>query len=144
MLSRLSRLRLCATIRAISWPGSSVHGIFQARLLERIAISFSREPSRLRDQTCISCMGSQILHHLSHQLNPFLISRACMLLLSRWSCPTLCDPMDWSLPGSSVRGILQARILEWAVRLSSRGVSWPRDWTHVFYLSYIDGWVLYH
>ena len=30
------------------------------------------------------------------------------------SCPTLCDPMDYSLPGSSVHGILQARILEWA------------------------------
>ena len=29
------------------------------------------------------------------------------------SCPTLCDPMDCSLPGSSVRGILQARVLEW-------------------------------
>ena len=29
------------------------------------------------------------------------------------SCPTLCDPMDCSLPGSSVRGIFQARVLEW-------------------------------
>ena len=29
------------------------------------------------------------------------------------SCPTLCDPMDWSLPGSSVHGIFQARVLEW-------------------------------
>ena len=29
------------------------------------------------------------------------------------SCPTLSDPMDWSLPGSSVHGIFQARVLEW-------------------------------
>ena len=36
------------------------------------------------------------------------------------SCPTLCDPMDCSLPGSFVHGILQARILEWIVRPSSR------------------------
>ena len=43
------------------------------------------------------------------------------------SCPTLCNPMDCSLPGSSVHGILQARILEWVVRSSSRGSSWPRD-----------------
>ena len=32
---------------------------------------------------------------------------------SRQSCPTLCDPMDYSLPGSSVHGILQAKVLEW-------------------------------
>ena len=48
---------------------------------------------------------------------------------SRQSCPTLCDPMDCSLPDSSVYGILQARILEW-VAMSS---SWPREWTHIFY-----------
>ena len=42
------------------------------------------------------------------------------------SCPTLCDPMDCSPPGSPVYGILQARILEW-VAMSSRGSSRPRD-----------------
>ena len=36
------------------------------------------------------------------------------------SCLTLCEPMDWSPPGSSVHGILQARILEWATMPSSR------------------------
>ena len=44
---------------------------------------------------------------------------------------TLCDPMDCSLPGSSVHGFLQARILEWVAMPSSRGSSWPRDWTQV-------------
>ena len=39
------------------------------------------------------------------------------------SCPTLHDPMNHSLPGSSVRGILQARILEWVATPSSRGSS---------------------
>ena len=39
------------------------------------------------------------------------------------SCPTLCDPMDCSLPGSSVHGILQARILEWVAISFSRGSS---------------------
>ena len=42
------------------------------------------------------------------------------------SCLTLCDPMDWSLPGSSVRGILQAGILEWVTMPSSRRSSQPR------------------
>ena len=44
---------------------------------------------------------------------------------------TLCGPIDCSLPGSSVHGILQARILEWVAMPSSRGSSWPRDWTHI-------------
>ena len=45
------------------------------------------------------------------------------------SSPTLCDPMDCSLPGSSAHGILQARVLEWLATRSSRGSSWPRDQT---------------
>ena len=47
------------------------------------------------------------------------------------SCPTLCDPMDCSLPGSSFHGILQARVLEWVVISFSRGSSRPRDRTQV-------------
>ena len=42
-----------------------------------------------------------------------------------------CDPMDCSLPGSSVHGILQARILEWVAISFSRGSSWPRNRTPV-------------
>ena len=52
--------------------------------------------------------------------------------VSAQSRPTLCDPMNCSPPDSSVRGILQARILEWVAISSSRGSSWPRDWTCVF------------
>ena len=47
------------------------------------------------------------------------------------SCPTLCDPLDRSPPGSSVRGILQAGILEWVAIPFSRGSSRPRDRTQV-------------
>ena len=47
------------------------------------------------------------------------------------SCPTLCDPMDCSLPGSSVHGIFQASVLEWIAISFSRGSSQPRDWTQV-------------
>ena len=48
------------------------------------------------------------------------------------SCLTLCDPMDCSLPGSSIHGIFQARVLDWAAISFSRGSSQPRDWTQVF------------
>ena len=54
----------------------------------------------------------------------------CLCLVTH-SCPTLCDPTDSSLPGSSVHGILQARIPEWIAVLSSRGSSQPRDQTQV-------------
>ena len=47
------------------------------------------------------------------------------------SCPTLCDPMDYSLPVSSVHGIFQARILEWVAIPFSRRFPQPRDWTRV-------------
>ena len=54
---------------------------------------------------------------------------ACVCAQSLQSCLTLCNPVDCSPPGSSVYGILQARILEWVATSSSRGSSWPRDWT---------------
>ena len=54
------------------------------------------------------------------------------------SCPTLCDPVDRSQPGSSVHGIFQARILEWVAVSFSRGSSWLRDLTS--YLSAILRW----
>ena len=56
------------------------------------------------------------------------------------SCPTLCDPMDCSPPGSSVHGILQTRILEWVTMPASKGSSPPRDGTrisHLFCLSFL-------
>ena len=48
------------------------------------------------------------------------------VLVSQW-CLTLCNPMDCSPPGSSVHGILQARMLEWVAIPFSKGSSWPRD-----------------
>ena len=71
--------------------------------------------------------------------------------LSRWhswwvsvtqSCPTPCDPMDYSpsrLPCCTVHGIFQARILEWVAVTFSRGSSQPRDWTCISRVSCIGG-----
>ena len=53
----------------------------------------------------------------------------CVHAKSLQLCPTLYSPMDYSLPGSSVHGILQARILEWVAMPSSRAFSSPRDQT---------------
>ena len=136
-----SCLTLCDPMDC-SLPGSSVHGIFQARILEWVAISFSRGSSWPRDQTrvsCISCTGTWMLycwaareaqgHYLLFifqslsrvQLFATLWTAARQASLSftkviivfvTQSCPTLCDTVDCSLPASSLHGISQARILE--------------------------------
>ena len=51
------------------------------------------------------------------------------------SCPTLCDPLVCTPLDSSVHGIFQARILEWAAISCSMRSPWPRNWTHVSYVS---------
>ena len=67
----------------------------------------------------------------SHVLGSMCM-QACMCAQSFQLCLTLCDLMDCSPPGSSVHGILQARLLEWVALPSSRGSSQPRDWIEVF------------
>ena len=59
------------------------------------------------------------------------IKPMCLCAQLFQSCPTICNPMDYSLPGSSVHGIFQARILEWVAITSSRGSSQPRYWIQV-------------
>ena len=93
---------------------SSIHGIFQARILEWVAISFSRGTFRPRNQTRVSC----------------IVGRRFTVWATKWSeitqsCPTLCNTMDCSLSGSSVHGIFQARVLEWIAISFSKGSSNP-------------------
>ena len=61
-----------------------------------------------------------------------------------WPCLALCDPMNCSLPGSSVHGISQARILEWVAIFSSRGSSWPSTQNYTSWISWISRQILYH
>ena len=70
------------------------------------------------------------------KFNPFQYGHKTKINTGKWSevaqlCLTLCNPMDCSLPGSSIHGIFQARILEWVAISFSRRSSWPRDWTQV-------------
>ena len=69
-------------------PGSSVHGISQARILELVAISFSRRSSQHRDWTCLSCIGRQILYHRATReghTNSFLHIN-CRWVMEEWRC----------------------------------------------------------
>ena len=105
-----------------SLPSSFVHGISQARILEWIAIAFSRGSSWPRDPTQASCIGKWILYHCTTRKAPTWPAAAAAKLLQ--SCLTLCDPIDGSPPGSPVPGILQARTLEWIAISFSNALKW--------------------
>ena len=101
MASEISQLcpTLCDFLDC-SLPGSSVHGIFQARILKWVAIAFSRGSSRPRYRTQVShivgrCftvwVTREVIPHISDQFRSVA-----------QSCPTLCDPMNRSMPGLPV------------------------------------------
>ena len=136
-MKSLSRVQTPSDPMDCSPPGSSAHEIFQARVLEWVAIAFSNRNS------CCCCVASVVSDSVQpHGLQPtrllhpwdspgkntrvgchFLLQ--CMKVESEsevaQSCLTLSDPMGCSLPGSSVHGIFQARVLEWvAIAFSQR------------------------
>ena len=116
-------------------PGSSVHGILPARILEWVAVPFSRGSSWPRNWSQVSCIAGRFFTTASairqnlpikpHKLHTHL------RVLSHFSRVQLCNPKDHSPPGSFVYGILQARTLEWVAISSFRGSSPPRDGTRV-------------
>ena len=151
-------------------PGSSVHGIIQARIVEWVAISSSRRSSRPRGQTCDSCIAGRFFtteapkdsscwnfpasgnkgRECPRQMSFFLkyswFTMLCYFLPAKsiqW-CLILCNPTDCSPPSSSVHGILQARILEWVAISSSSGSSWPRNQTCISYVSCTGRRILHH
>ena len=69
------------------------------------------------------------------QLQKYLWIVFCCFCLVAKSCPTLCDPTDSSLIGSSVHGFSQIRILEWIAISFSRGSFRPRDWTQISWVA---------
>ena len=85
-----SRVQLFSDPMDCSPPGSSVHGISQARILEWAAISFSKASSPPRDWTCISCIGRWVLYCWATWEVPLLT--LLLLLLSRFSRVWLCGP----------------------------------------------------
>ena len=80
-------------------------------------------PLKVKDPNCCTCV--------------------CARQVILQSCPTLCNPMNYSLPGSSVHGIF-SRILEWVAMPSSRESFQPRDQIYISCISYIGRQILYH
>ena len=98
-------------------PGFSVHGILQARILEWVAIPFSRGSLGSRNWTQVFCIAGGLFTVWATEVKWSEVTQSCL---------TLCDPVDCSPPGSSVHGLLQARILEWVAISFSRDLPNPR------------------
>ena len=105
-----------------SLPDSSVRGILWARVLEWVAVSFSRWSFQPRDQTHVSSV-SWFCKWIVYQCTTWE-ALECAWMFSQ-SCLTL-QPRDCSPPGSSVHGILQVSILEWVALSSPEEL--PKPW----------------
>ena len=122
-----------------SLPGSFVHEILQARILEWVAILFTRGSSQPREWTHIFCIAGRFFTIWA------IVNRFYLLGAGSWDvcmCSVVSnslDPMNCSLPGSSLHWISLARILEWVAISSSRGSSWPRDQTLISCVSFTVG-----
>ena len=110
-----------------SQPGSSVHGLLQARILEQVTSPFSRESSWSRDRTRIYCIAGRFFTVWATVLRVYYGWR----WFSRSVVSDSCNCMDCNPPDSSIHGISQARILEWVAISFSRGSSQPGEWTQV-------------
>ena len=117
LLSRFIRVWLCAT------PETATHQAVYD-MLKKYSFPFFKEPTTLfsLSKSLISVLLQLVIHCQCFNSLKVLITQMC---------PTLCDPMDCSPPGSSVHGTFQARILEWIAISFSRGSSQPKDWTPV-------------
>ena len=130
-------LLLCSVVSDTSWPmdspGSSVHGIFPARILEQVAISFSRGSSWCRDRTYVTCIDRQILYHWDTREGHLPASAGDAGSVPGWgrslgrgnstplqySC--LENPRDGGAWWAAISGVTQSRIR--LKRLSSSGSS---------------------
>ena len=96
-----------------SSPDSSVRGIFEARILEWVAIPYPRGSSQPGTESPSLRSLALAGRFFTTVANWEALYANTAAAKSLQSCPTLCDPIDGSPPGSPVPGILQARTLEW-------------------------------
>ena len=123
-------------------PGWSVHAILQAKILEWVAMPSSRESSQSRIE--LASLISPALAGGFFITSTIWESFVQPSAQSLQSCPTLCDPIDGNLPGSSVHWIFQARGLEWGAIAFSGSTFYTTSIQCTLFLSLIYGsrWAL--
>ena len=130
----------------IAWkiPWTEEPGRLQSMGLKRVrhdwATSLSLSLSYLSKERMLVLIRVDSHQLINKLLSPLSTHECCCCCLVAKSCLSLCDPIDHSPPGSSVRGTSRARTLEWVAISSSRGSSQIRDRTHI---SFIGRQVLY-
>ena len=107
--------------------GKDIPGIHCLGLRSWIRFDFKQSSFR----KCYVFLGNSLSRKVATSCNTGSLSKSEVTQ----SCLTLCDPMDYSLQGSSVHGIFQARVLEWVAISFSRGSSRPRDRTQVSHIA---------
>ena len=121
-------IKLCLTFcdpMDYSPPGSSIHGIFQVRIVEVVSISFFRGSFWPMNRTSVSCFSGGVF--TTEPSGKPKCKYICTLSHSVVSDSAIPWTITCQAPLSM--GILQARILEWVAMPSSRGSSQPRDRT---------------
>ena len=109
-----------------------VHGVSESQTTtEWLSLSLYNDKINIKKHKTHMPSRLCLLYNLCQQICVAIMGSACMHAKSLQSCLTLCNPLDYNLPGSSVHGILQARILEWGAILFSRRSSQPGHWTWV-------------
>ena len=131
--------RRCQRCRFSLWVGETLWG----RKWQPTPVFLPAESQGRRSLVGFSSWGRQESDTTErlHFHVVYIHTYTCVHAQSLQSCMTLCNPMDCSLPGSSVHGTSQARILEWAVISFSKGSSPPRDRTQI---SCIGRRILHH
>ena len=139
VLSRFSHVQLIATLQIVTCQTPLSMGILQARILEWVTMPSSSGSSQPRDwieprSPTLQAeslpseppgspgRGHEVSKHppMQRTVLPLPHNKEC-------ACSTLLQPLDYSPPGSSMHGILQARIIEWVAISFSRGSSQPRN-----------------
>ena len=131
----------CFIHKCINYPGDSLWNGLQAKqqilpdLFAKYIMVYSTEKLTWKSFWGVPLLlgwntSVFILIPLATKYHQMFNNFCCCCLVDKL-CPTPCDPMNCSPPGSSVHGISQARMLEWVVISSSRGSSWLRDQTHI-------------